>query len=211
MFKWSARKDSETAVAAPPASTSAESTTTSKVLPRLLNALAQHPAPVLLDLGPVVGTNVAFFGERLACKLYVEDLFADVEAHARRADKAETPLALAERLTQPPLSVDGILCWDLFDYLDKATAQALAAKLAGMLRSGGALYAFFGSTQANLSHYTRYVLEGETTLRLRTYPATPLRRHVLVTRDINRMFDGLDVAESVLLKTNTRETLFRKP
>jgi hypothetical protein len=34
---------------------------------------------------------------------------------------------------------------------------------------------------------------------------------VLVTRDINKMFDGLVVTESVLLKSNTRETLFRKP
>jgi hypothetical protein len=32
-----------------------------------------------------------------------------------------------------------------------------------------------------------------------------------MTRDINRMFEGLVVAESVLLKTSTRETLFRKP
>ena len=30
-------------------------------------------------------------------------------------------------------------------------------------------------------------------------------------RDINRMFEGLVVAESVLLKSSTRETLFRKP
>jgi len=42
-------------------------------------------------------------------------------------------------------------------------------------------------------------------------PAAPTRRNVLVTRDVNRMFTGLDVAESVLLKSNTRETLFRKP
>jgi len=30
-------------------------------------------------------------------------------------------------------------------------------------------------------------------------------------RDINRMFEGLVVTESVLLKSNARETLFRKP
>jgi hypothetical protein len=34
---------------------------------------------------------------------------------------------------------------------------------------------------------------------------------VLVTRDVNRLFDGLVVAESVLLKTSARECLFRKP
>ena len=38
-----------------------------------------------------------------------------------------------------------------------------------------------------------------------------MRRNVLVTRDINKMFDGLVVAESVLAQEHTRETLFRKP
>ncbi len=41
-------------------------------------------------------------------------------------------------------------------------------------------------------------------------PATRTQRHVRVQRDINKMFEGLVVAESVLLKTSTRETLFRK-
>jgi hypothetical protein len=190
---------------------SADVVSTSKVLPRFLNALAQHATPVILDLGPVVGANVAFFGDRLSCKIYVEDLFAEVETHARRSDRAEVPLALAERLTQPPGSVDGILCWDVFDYVDKPTAQALALRLSGMLRPGGALYAFFGTTAVDLSHYTRFVLDAEDTLRQRVYPATAVRRQVLVTRDINRMFEGLVVAESVLLKSSTRETLFRKP
>ncbi|MEZ5316999.1 MAG: class I SAM-dependent methyltransferase [Vicinamibacterales bacterium] len=199
-------------MATPPESTSVEPATSSKVLPRFLSALAQHPTPVLLDLGPVVGANIAFFGERLACKIYVEDLFADVEAHARRADRDEVPLDLAGRLNQPDASVDGILCWDLFDYLEKPTAQALAAKLVSLLRPGGAVYAFFGAKAGDLAHYTRFVLESEDALRQRPYPATPRKRQVFVVRDINKMFDGLVVAESVLLaKTSTRETLFRKP
>lgn len=211
MFKWSTRKPDDPAALPPAEESSVDLTSTSKVLPRFLHALSNQPAPVILDLGPVVGANVAFFGDRLACKIYVEDLFAEVEAHARRPNRAEVPLALAERLTQPPGSVDGILCWDVFDYVDKPTAQALALRLSTMLRSGGALYAFFGTTPVDLSHYTRFVLDAEDTLRHRTYPATSVRRQVLVTRDINRMFEGLVVAESVLLKSSTRETLFRKP
>ncbi len=182
-------------------------------MPKFVAALAGRPSPVVLDLGPVVGSNVAFFGERLACKLHVADLFVDVEAHARRRakDLAADPPALASRLVQAPESVDGILCWDLFDYLDGATARALAARLTGLLRSGGALYGLFGTTPAALAHYTRFELEEPDSLRHRTYPATPARRHVLTSREIVRMFDGLEVAESVLLRSSARETLFRKP
>jgi hypothetical protein len=32
-----------------------------------------------------------------------------------------------------------------------------------------------------------------------------------VVRDIDKMFTGLSVVESVLLKSQSRETLFRKP
>ena len=181
------------------------------MFPRFLAAVAQQPAPVLLDLGPVVGSNITFFGERLACKIYVEDLFADVEAHAKRGERDRLAQFFATRLTQAPDSVDGILCWDLFDFLDRASGQALAGRLVRMLRKGGAVYGFFGTTAVELRHYSRYVVEAEDTLRLRAYPATPVSRNVLLTRDIIKMFDGLIVAESVLLKSNTRETLFRRP
>ena len=121
------------------------------------------------------------------------------------------PGVLDTRFRHADASVDGILCWDVFDFLDKATGQALALKLVELLKPGGLLYGFFGMTTVDLSHYTRFVVEAEDTLRLRTYPATPVRRQVLAPRDINKMFDGLVVAESLVLKRGTRETLFRKP
>jgi hypothetical protein len=211
VLKWGSRRADtpQVAPAAPPAP--ADALVTSKVFPRFLAALAHQPAPVLLDLGPVVGANVSYFGERLACKMYVEDLYSDIEAHAKRGERAALAAFFATRLTQAPDSIDGILCWDLFDFLDRASGQALAKRLAGMLRKGGALYGTFGTTPAELKHYTRTVVESEDSLRHRMSPASPVARTVLLTRDIIKMFDGLIVAESVLLKSNTRETLFRRP
>src|SRR5204863_5156277 len=46
-----------------------------KALRKFLGSLTSREAPVLLDLGPVVGSNVVFFGERLGCKILIEDLF----------------------------------------------------------------------------------------------------------------------------------------
>jgi hypothetical protein len=208
LFKRALRKPDPPAPAPPAASP--DPVTASKVFPRFLSAVSQQPAPVLIDLGPVVGSNITFFGDRLACKIYVEDLVAEVESHAKRGDSAMLGQAFEARLRQLPEAVDGILCWDLFDFLDRPTGQALAGRLARMLRQGGALYGLFGSTPADLTTHTRFVLEGEDRLRMRPYPATPVRRTVLVTRDIIKMFEGLVVAESVLLKSNTREVLFRK-
>jgi len=213
LFKWGGRKED------PPSSTSsvpvseagAEAIVASKVLPRVLKILGQVEAPVLMDLGPVVGPNIAFFGEELSCKIFVEDLFAVVEAHGAAGPRVLLPGALTSRISHPPESIDGILCWDLFDYLDKPSAQVLAARLAALLKSGGLLYGFFGSKPGQLTQYTRYTVEGSDRLRLRTAPATPTPRHTIVNRDIIRMFEGLVVSEYVLLKSNARETLFRKP
>lgn len=182
----------------------------SKVLPRFLTAVAHTAAPVLVDLGPVVGPNIAFFGDRLACKIHVEDICAEVEASAKRGDRAALRQSVLLRLGHAPGSIDGILCWDVFDFLDRATSQALAGRLVSLLRPGGSLYGCFGTTKAELVHYTRYQVDGEDALRARAYPATPTRRDVLTTRDINKMFQGLTIAESVLLKNGSREMLFRK-
>jgi hypothetical protein len=196
--------------AATPAPASSEFVATSKVFPRFLAALSQQPAPVLLDLGPVVGPNVGFFGDRLSCKIYVEDLVADIEAHARRGERDRLAQFFNGRLTQEDDSVDGVLCWDVFDFLDKAAGLVLAGKLARLVRKGGALYGSFGTTAVDLHSYSRVTVEAEDKLRVRPFAASTVRRHVLLTRDIIKMFDGLTVAESVLLKTSTRETLFRK-
>ncbi len=208
IFKRGPRKPDPPAPVIAAAST--DVVTISKVFPRFLSAVAQQPAPVLLDLGPVVGSNITFFGERLACKIFVEDLIAETEAHRKKGESAVLAQAFDARLTHAPDSVDGILCWDLFDVLDRPTGQSLAGRLARLLRKGGALYGLFGSTTGEVTSHTRFVVEGEDRLRWRPYPATRVPRTVLVTRDIIKMFDGLAVTESVLLKSNIREVLFRK-
>lgn len=210
MLKWGSRR-AEPPQAAPTPVVPVETIVTSKVFPKFLSAVTHQSSPTLLDLGPVVGSNVTFFGERLACKMHVEDLFADVEAHAQRGERAKLATFLATRLSQPPDSVDGILCWDLFDFLDRQAGLVLASNLAKMVRRGGALYGTFGTTPVELKQYTRTVVAAEDALKPRQSPATPVTRTVLLTRDIIKMFDGLIVAESVLLKSNTRETLFRRP
>jgi hypothetical protein len=211
LFKWGGRKDDGPSAAPSLPEKPPDTATTSKVLPKALAALSGIEAPVLLDLGPVVGTNISFFGEQLACKIFVEDLFTEVEKHAREGTREALAASLPARLRHAAGTIDGILCWDLFDYLDKASSQTLAVHLVSLLKPGGVLYAFFGATPAELKQYSRFVVESPTTLRQRSVPATATSRNVLVTRDINRMFGGLTVAESVLLKSNARETLFRKP
>ena len=181
-----------------------------KALRKFLATLVSHESPVLLDLGPVVGSNVTFFGERLGCKILLEDLFADHDRHSRTAD---TPFAdfLVGRLKHEPESVDGILCWNFFDYLDPKAAQILASGLTKLLRPDGAVLAFFSTVSLPDTRFSKYLIVDEESVRQRPYSSGGKRQTAFPNRDIIRMFDGLKVAESFLLKTNVREFLFRKP
>src|SRR5436189_1037105 len=101
-----------------------------KALRKFLTSLtASNGSPALLDLGPVVGSNVSFFGEQLGCKIFVENIFADLERHIRDKKLETFPEFLASRFSEESGMVDGILCWDIVDYLDRPAAQALADEL----------------------------------------------------------------------------------
>ena len=194
-----------------PAPKGPEPVLASKALPKFVNALSHRPAPVLIDFGPVIGTNVAFFGERLGCKLFIEDLAADIDRHTRAGTRDQLPEALARRFTQEPESIDGVLCWDIFDFLERPAAQALAKEIVRVLRPGGAVMGFFCTKSVELSPFTKYeILEETSSLRHRHHAGTGGAKHVLQNRDIIKMFDGLSVSESFLLKSNTREMLLRK-
>jgi len=97
-----------------------------KVLARFIAGLSSRSHPVLLDLGPSVGSNLNFFGEELGCKIIVADLSKDIDRYVRDGQLEQFPAYLMKRFPQETDSIDGILCWDVFDYLDKKSAKALA-------------------------------------------------------------------------------------
>ena len=62
-----------------------------KALAKFLKLLQVRDNPALIDLGPVVGTNVTFFGEHLGCRIRVEDIGADVERHVTGGTLDDVP------------------------------------------------------------------------------------------------------------------------
>ena len=209
----SRKSELEAAVIPPPADSDPLFST--KALRKFLGCLTSRELPVLVDLGPVVGSNIAYFGEQLGCKIFVVDLFADLDRFAREGRIEEFADFIDKKFTQEAESVDGILCWDFIDYLDKTTSQRLANQLQRVLRPDGALLGFFSSAVQNgngNSYYNKFIVADEgVNLRARAYPALRGRQSVLLNRDIIRLFSGLRVSDSFLLKNNQREILFRKP
>jgi hypothetical protein len=191
-----------------------EAVVPSKAFPKFLSALSARAdgadPPVLIDFGPVIGTNVGFFGEHLGCKLFIEDLFADFDRHAKAGTLKEMPAAIESRFRHADASVDGILCWDYFDFLSKPAAEALARQIVRMLKPGGSVMGFFCTASLPQSAFTKYEIVDKTSLRHKHHPGAGGPKHAFLNRDIIKMFDGLIVADSFLLKNNTREILLRR-
>lgn len=190
----------------------AEPLVPSKAFPKFLSAIANRPEPpVLIDFGPVIGTNVAFFGEQLGCKLFIEDLFADFDRHARAGTLDALPATIDSRFRHADGSVDGVLCWDFFDFLSKPAAQSLARQIVRMLRPGGAVMGFFcTSSSVDRAPFTKYEIVNPNSLRHKAHPGSGGKKYAFLNRDIIKMFDGLIVSDSFLLKNNIREILLRR-
>ena len=165
----------------------------------------------MLELGPAIGSNITLLGERFGCKIYVKDLYADLDRHANEAALDRLPEFLDGRFAEFGESIDAVLCWDVFDYLFPAAARVLAAGLTQALRPRGALLAFFGVGRPGEAGYTRYVIEHGTHLSRRFSPGACGRQRALENRDILRLFAGLELLDSVLLRSGVREIVFRKP
>jgi hypothetical protein len=214
LLKFGGKRPEEAAPSAvgdAPAPKGPEPVIPSKALPKFISALSHQDAPVLVDFGPVIGTNVAFFGEQLGCKLFIEDLAAEIDKHSRAGNREALAASLVGRFTQADASVDGVLCWDIFDFLEAPAAKALAQQVVRVLRPGGAVMGFFCTKTLERSPFTKFeIVEESQSLRHRHHPGTGGPKFVLQNRDIIKMFDGLFVSESFLLKSNTREILLRK-
>ena len=183
----------------------------SKAFPKFLAALSHQPEPTLvIDFGPVIGGNVEFLGDRLGCKLFIQDLVTEFDRFRKSGATEGLAAALESRLRQEDASVDGVLCWDFFDFLDKATAQVIARHLVRMVKPGGAIMGFFCTSNVERAAFTKYEIVDDQSLRHRHHPGAGGPKYTLQNRDIIKMFDGLIVSDSFLLKSNTREILLRK-
>ena len=189
----------------------AEASYPTKALHKFLASLQANDNPLLLDLGPVVGSNVTFFGEHLGCRMRVEDLAKDIDRHVKDNTIEQLPEFFTKRFKEAPGTVDGILCWDMLDFLDRPAAQSLATALSQLLKPEGCLLGFFSTAEQREPLYTKYVVVDESTFRYRMYPASRPRQRSLLNGDIIKLFKDLRVTDSFLMKSKVREMLFRKP
>ena len=179
----------------------------------LVDVLRTRPAPVVLDLGRVVGGNVGFLTAEFGCKLVVADLFADLNARAAAGKQFEDESGawIAGRIGCDAESVDAVLCWDTLEYLTATESCVLASRITRVLRPHGVLVLGFSGEWRAESGYATYEIVDKETLRRQFHPGQSRQSRVLTSREVLEMFGDLAMVDTFLLATRAYEMLFRKP
>ena len=180
-------------------------------LSRFVSYVRDQGGKNILDFGPIVGGNVDFFDQELGCRMIVEDLYNDLEAFKGSEAIDSLGRHFVDRLRHKNSSIDGILCWDLFDYLDQSSADALVKQIARVLRPGGSVFGMFGMEKSNEPVFTKHVIVDIDHLDYRPYEASRCKQSPWSSRDVIKLFSELEIDETYLLKRRVREMLFRKP
>lgn len=180
----------------------------------LFTSLNEHLRAVgrctLLDLGPAIGANVDFFGE-LHCKLQIADCGTALLALNARTDitAEEYGIELEQLL---PLagseSCDGILVWDLLNYLGKPLFGALMRHLSPVVSADTWLHGYVNSRREMTALPQQYRLDQEgrvmVTAATGTRPCPSYPQQTLRT-----LMPDFTVARATLLQNGMQEYLFR--
>jgi hypothetical protein len=179
----------------------------------LTKALGRAGGTSILDLGPALGQNIAFFGQ-FGCRVHVGDLYrsrleAGVytdEEHPQRRYESLLPLANEE-------GFDVVIAWDLLDYLDAKEVDALMAHLRPALREGALLFAMVSYQKDIPASPIRFRIADHEHLVYETAGAArrPCPRHKLP--DLERHLPGFKIDSSFLLRNGMQEYLwaYRQP
>jgi hypothetical protein len=183
----------------------------SKGLREFCGAIRSPEGLQILDLGAASQSNVNFL-TGLGHRLCTEDLHRCLELFTSRSMVTADPETEAERffrenLQYHPAQFDGVLCWDLFDFLPDALVKPLAGRLFDLVKPGGHLLTFFHSGQpGQLLPVCQYRISTQDQLQVNERAQGKLRR-AINNRGIESLFKNFSSLKFFLTKDSLREVV----
>ena len=187
----------------------------SNIFKDFLEALSRKQRPVLLDLGVLIGSNVEYFFN-LGAKVHIEDLLNAYRSPKYWTVEEGQPLFaesvfLKENLNYPEGYLDGIICWDLLNYVDPKFARRLVQKITPILKPGGSVLAFFHTQkQPEPAPGYKYRVLDDQSLKYLPLGVNLELLKLYQTRDITQLFTGYQGLKFCLLKHNILEVLLKR-
>ncbi len=182
------------------------------VFASLMGIMSNEHKWVILDLGPARAANLEVLS-RFRCRLFIEDTHELVSSF--RGDSAEDKAALANWFEQwtpgvSPGSIDVVIAWDIFNYLNPELCKAFIGLLAPLLKPGAYIYLLVYSQKDMSAQPIPYKIISDD--RLAYQPPTKATRPAprFNQTDLKKYFSQFNVVKSVLLRNGIQEYLFRE-
>jgi hypothetical protein len=181
------------------------------VFSSLMDIMGNEHKWVILDVGPARAANLEVLS-RLRCRLLIEDIHELISTF--RGDAAEDKAALANWFEQwvpgvNPGSIDVVIAWDIFNYLNPELCKAFIDLLAPLLKPGAYVYLLVYSQKDMSAQPIPFKIISDD--RLEYHPPTKVTRPAprFTQTDLKKYFSQYNVVKSVLLRNGIQEYLFR--
>jgi hypothetical protein len=166
----------------------------------------------ILDLGPTSPANIAFLTE-LGLHVFSEDVLRAARdpqyktAQEDGSEKIDVERFFQENLNYQQGKFDAILAWDVLDYVPESLVETMVERIAYVLRSHGALLAFFHTKDAGSDlPYHSYRLVQNDVVELDPRQGFRLQR-IFQNRHIENMFRDFASRKFFLGRDNLREVI----
>ncbi len=160
----------------------------------------------ILDVGGASQANVAFI-TGLGHKLYSEDFMRALDAAASPEPGAEF---LRQNLGFPEGCFDGVLLWDVLEFLPLPLLKATVERLHQVAKPGSYLLAFFHADEKSpdVPAYSYRIHDAKTLLLANRRLRRPAQR--FNNRAIERLFQDFQSVKFFLTRDHLREVIVRR-
>lgn len=187
----------------------------SKGLEQFFSYINDQVGLSILDLAGVTQENVTFVTD-LGHKLYTQDFLrslddvfgADEIQEQSNAGRIET--FLEQNLDFKENTFDGVLIWDVMQYLSPALLNATIRRLHQIVRPRSYLLAFFNADEKVVySPSTTFRIQDKTTLSL-VQRGTRKSAQVFNNRSLEKLFGEFESVKFFLTRENLREVIVKR-
>jgi hypothetical protein len=185
------------------------------ILKDFVAAMNRKPNPVVLDIGPVVSSNIDFF-LNLGIKLYMEE-FLSAYLNPQYTTPVEDKVTFddqkffAENFHYADEFFDGLICWDFLSYLEPRFAKTFAQRISAKMKPDSFVLGFFSTQkgQGPVSLHKFRILSESLVEYIPLGQALEIKKRYQ-TREVTQLFADYEGLRFCLLKHNMLEVLLRK-
>jgi hypothetical protein len=163
----------------------------------------------ILDLAGVNQANVSFI-TNLGHRIYSEDFLRSLRLAANGDPQPPAETFLKQNLNHPDGSLDGVLVWDVLEYLSGPLLVATVERLSRIVKPGSYILAVFQAQDKveSVPHYSFRIHDSKTLLVAERGRRKP--EQIFNNRSLEKLFHEFESLKFFLARDKLREVIVRR-